>query len=93
MGVHGNGLTNMIGMKPSRFVVEFFPPATIHYDYCMLAEIFRLGYYGMEGSEEGFIIRGGCRIGAVRGKVNQKIKRLPLECFEVLGDVIRSVRA
>ena len=49
LGVHGNGLTNLLWLPPHAVVVEIFPEAVHHYDYQMLSEIMRIDYFGLAG--------------------------------------------
>ncbi len=49
LGVHGNGLTNLLWMRPGSLVLEFFPDGAHHYDYQFLAELCGLDYFGFEG--------------------------------------------
>jgi len=50
IGVHGNGLTNLLWLPPHATVIEIFPEGVHHYDYQMMAEIVHLDYFGLEGS-------------------------------------------
>jgi len=49
LGVHGNGLTNMLWMRPGSLVLEFFPAGVHHYDYQFFAELCGHDYFGFEG--------------------------------------------
>ena len=48
VGVHGNGLTNAVWMRPGGLVLELFPDGVRHYDYQLIAELCGLGYFGFE---------------------------------------------
>jgi hypothetical protein len=53
MGVHGNGLTNLIWMRPTprTTVVEFFYPGGFAHDYEFTARALGISHYGFWGSE------------------------------------------
>nr|GAT50261.1 predicted protein [Mycena chlorophos] len=53
MGVHGNGLTNLLWMWPTRraTVIEFFYPGGFAHDYEWTARALGLTHYGFWGSE------------------------------------------
>jgi hypothetical protein len=80
-GVHGNGLTNSIWMRPGGTVIEFFPVGCHHYDYQVMCELFGLRYFGFEGREiGGYVAREFSRFGAAYGEhpgVNSPIEQLP----------------
>ncbi len=48
VGVHGNGLTNAMWMRPGSLVLELFPDGVRHYDYQVFAELCDLAYFGFE---------------------------------------------
>jgi hypothetical protein len=48
VGVHGNGLTNAVWMRPGSLVLELFPDQVQHYDFQLLAELCGLRYFGFE---------------------------------------------
>jgi hypothetical protein len=52
MGVHGNGLTNLIWMRPTprTTVVEFFYPGGFAHDYEFTARALGISHYGFWGS-------------------------------------------
>lgn len=64
VGVHGNGLTNALWLRPGGLVLEFFPPGVRHYDYQFFAELTGCGYYGFEGDH---IFPAHCRTGPPYG--------------------------
>ncbi|KAF7297140.1 hypothetical protein MIND_00946900 [Mycena indigotica] len=53
MGVHGNGLTNLVWMKPTRrsTVIEFFYPGGFAHDYEWTSRSLGLTHYGVWGTE------------------------------------------
>ena len=69
-GVHGNGLTNAIWMKPGSTLFEFFPPAAHHYDYQVLAELFGLRYFGFQGKN---VWREFSRYGSAHGHSPEEV--------------------
>ncbi len=52
VGVHGNGLTNALWMRPGSLVLEFFPHGARHYDYQFFAELAGLTYFGFDGMDK-----------------------------------------
>jgi hypothetical protein len=54
VGVHGNGLTNALWMRPGSLVLEFFSPGARHYDYQFFAELAGLAYFGFDGPDKIF---------------------------------------
>ena len=64
VGVHGNGLTNVLWMRPGGTLIELFPPGVRHYDYQLFAELGGQAYYGIDGT---VVYRDGDRFGAPRG--------------------------
>ncbi|QCG93018.1 glycosyltransferase family 61 protein (plasmid) [Azospirillum sp. TSA2s] len=67
IGVHGNGLTNLLWLPPHGGVLEFFPTGVHHYDYQMLAELKQLAYVGAEGKTGGLVYRDHSRHGNAIG--------------------------
>lgn len=53
MGVHGNGLTSLVWMKPTprSTVMEFFYPGGFAHDYEYTARALGMVHYGFWGSE------------------------------------------
>ncbi|KAK4690019.1 hypothetical protein P7C73_g82, partial [Tremellales sp. Uapishka_1] len=47
MGVHGNGLSHALWMKPGSAVLEFMFPGGFARDYAMIAELMRHDYYAI----------------------------------------------
>jgi hypothetical protein len=64
IGVHGNGLTNALWMRPGCAVIEFFSPGAHHYDYQFFAELAGLRYMGFDGNR---VFEGGRRYGDACG--------------------------
>ena len=67
IGVHGNGLTNLLWLPVGAGVLEIFPAGAHHYDYQLLAELRRFRYFGIEGREGGYIFRDFSRHGDAFG--------------------------
>jgi len=51
MGMHGNGLSHLMWMKPNRTVVELFWQVTFHYDYATACELMGHTYLGIFNGE------------------------------------------
>ena len=49
VGVHGNGLTNLLWLPRHAMALELFPVFAHQYDYQMLAEVMGRDYFGIEG--------------------------------------------
>lgn len=64
VGVHGNGLTNALWMRPGSRLVELFSPGAHHYDYQFYAELAGLDYVGFERDR---VFVGGRRYGKAYG--------------------------
>ena len=49
MGVHGNGLTNLLWMRPTRrtTVIEFFYPGGVAFDYEFTTRALGMKHYGV----------------------------------------------
>lgn len=49
MGIHGNGLTSLVWMKPTTraTVIEFFYPGGFAHDYEYTASALGIAYYGI----------------------------------------------
>ncbi|MCG5238941.1 glycosyltransferase 61 family protein [Azospirillum doebereinerae] len=67
VGVHGNGMTNLLWLPPHGAVLEIFPAGAHHYDYQILAELKRHAYFGVEGRADGFVFREHSRHGDAFG--------------------------
>jgi hypothetical protein len=57
IGVHGNGLTNIIWLPKNACVIEIFPYDSHHYNYQTLSEIAFLSYHGIEAKQNGYYIK------------------------------------
>jgi hypothetical protein len=93
LGVHGNGLTNLLWMQPGAVVVELFPPGFHQYDYQMYSELAGLTYFGLEGEQ---VHRDHGRDGPNRGgqvEGNVVIEDIHWETFEAIiqnvSDIVR----
>ena len=88
VGVHGNGLTNALWMRPGSLVLEFFPEGARHYDYQFFAELCGVNYFGFEGMSKTYA--AGTRTGEPYGHgegTNKALPQLPLaELRRVLGN-------
>jgi len=82
VGVHGNGLSNLLWLPRHGTAVEIFPPDFHAFDYQVMAEIVGLSYFGMEGKQDGYFYVEGSREGGAYGDQNQAIKYLPTELLE-----------
>lgn len=67
IGVHGNGLTNLLWLPAHAGVLEIFPAGAHHYDYQLMAELKHLAYVGIEGKVGGFVYRDFSRHGDAHG--------------------------
>jgi hypothetical protein len=95
LGVHGNGLTNMLWMRPGSLVLEFFPDGAHHYDYQFLAELCGLDYFGFSGDA---VFPAYSRFGLAYGHgdaTNAPVTSLPLSevgrVLEVWGEKRKSL--
>lgn len=77
VGVHGNGLTNLLWTAPHSAVIEFFPENVHHYDYQLFAEISNHRYFGIEARKNGYVHREFSRAGPAYGTPNSEITELP----------------
>jgi hypothetical protein len=78
LSVHGNGLTNILWMRPGSLVLEFFPSGARHYDYQFYAELCGLAYFGFEADN---VFPAFCRTGQPYGHhatTNQPVASLNL---------------
>jgi hypothetical protein len=82
VGVHGNGLSNLLWLPRHGTAIEIFPPDFHAFDYQVMAEIAGLSYFGMEGVSQGYVYTEGSRAGAAYGEQNQPVKHLPIEALE-----------
>jgi hypothetical protein len=87
LGVQGNGLTNILWMRPGSLVLEFFPLGARHYDYQFYTELCGLAYFGFEGEN---VFPAFCRVGQPYGhheKTNQAVASLNLSAIERMVEV------
>jgi hypothetical protein len=83
LGVHGNGLTNLLWLPPHAMVIEFFPEGAHHYDYQVLSEIMQLDYFGLVGDR---IFRQFSRHGASYGhdgEANRPVDRFHSDALQL----------
>ena len=83
LGVHGNGLTNLLWMPPHARVIELFPEGVHHYDYQVLSEVMHLDYFGLEGAR---IFRPFSRHGAPYGhnaEANKPVERIQSDALKL----------
>ena len=73
LGVHGNGLSNLLWANPSASVLEIFPASAHHYDYQLLSEIVGVKYIGIQGTN---VYSSFCRVGPALG---QQATNVPIE--------------
>jgi hypothetical protein len=86
VGVHGNGLTNALWMRPGSLLLEIFPPNAHHYDYQFFAELCGLQYFGFEGDNVfPAFVRAGPPYGHGRAS-NAPVPIAPLANIEYLLD-------
>jgi hypothetical protein len=90
VGVHGNGLTNLLWLPPHAVVIEIFQKGFHAYDYQMMAEIAGIDYFGLEATENGKIYRDWCRVGAPGGDINRYVDHLPEAVLEQVLDVVEA---
>ena len=94
VGVHGNGLSNLLWLPRHAAVVEIFPPDFHAFDYQVMAELVGLSYFGIEGKKQGYVYVEGSREGAAYGEQNQPVEYLPARALEsALETIIGRVRA
>lgn len=58
IGVHGNGLSNLLWLTENATVIEIFPASARNYCYQFMSEICDFQYYGCDGK---FVMRNGDR--------------------------------
>jgi hypothetical protein len=82
VSVHGNGLTNVLWMRPGSLVLEFFPPGSRHYEVQFFAELCGLDYFGFESDN---VFPAFSRYGEPYGhheKTNQSVPAVALDALE-----------
>ena len=88
VGVHGNGLTNALWMRPGSLVLEFFPHGARHYDYQFFAELTGLTYFGFDGMDK--IYPAFSRTGQPYGhgtETNKAVTQIPIAALRRLLDI------
>ena len=82
IGVHGNGLTNLLWLPEHGATVEIFGNYH-HYDYQILSEIAGTEYFGfLNDIKEDIIFTKGTRFKDAIGSTNRPVVNLKLELFE-----------
>ncbi len=88
VGVHGNGLTNALWMRPKSLVLEFFPEGSRHYDYQFFSELAGLNYFGFDGMDK--IYPAFSRTGEPYGhgaETNKAVTNIPIAALRRLLDL------
>jgi Glycosyltransferase 61 len=88
VGVHGNGLTNLLWLPPHAVVIEIFQRGLHTYDYQMMAEVAGITYFGIEGAEQGHIYREWNRLHRPDGDINRSVDYLPEAALHNIFDII-----
>jgi hypothetical protein len=73
VGVHGNGLTNLLWLPKHAMAIELFPDDVHCYDYQLMAEVMQLEYFGIDGFR---IFRSFSRHGEIYGNPTKPVLRL-----------------
>ena len=83
IGVHGNGLTNLLWLPEHGSAIELFPKKCHHYDYQVFCEISDRYYFGFNSDdEESYVFHKGTRHKDFYGDPNTTIKNLNLDIFK-----------
>ncbi len=85
VGVHGNGLTNLLWLRPGATVLELFPVGVHHYDYQVFCELNGIHYYGFEGDR---VFRDFGRAGEAYGHGPEAMAEVPDLPGALLGPVL-----
>jgi hypothetical protein len=90
VGVHGNGLTNLLWLQPGSVVIELFPPGFRQYDYQVMCELSGISYFGIEGElvHREYGRDGPCRGTGLEGNVTIEALDWP-----AVNDVLGGVRS
>jgi len=93
VGVHGNGLTNLLWLPNTGAVIEIFGNYH-HYDYQILSEISGVEYFGfLNDIKDRVIFKNGTRFKDAIGSTNQPVNNLKLEIFEMgLSGILKKMR-
>ncbi len=82
IGVHGNGLTNLLWLPEHGSAMEIFPKNCHHYDYQIFCEISDRHYVGFNSDDQGsFLFYKGTRHKDAYGDPNSAIRNLDYEVF------------
>ncbi len=82
IGVHGNGLTNLLWLPEHGSAIELFPKKCHHYDYQVFCEISDRYYLGFNSDDkESYRFYKGTRHGDFYGDPNTTIKNLNEDFF------------
>jgi hypothetical protein len=79
VGVHGNGLTNLLWLPSHGMAIELFNENVHQYDYQMLAEAMQVDYFGIEGER---LHRSFSREWRVYGNVGRAVNIVPTKNLE-----------
>jgi hypothetical protein len=90
VGIHGNGLTNLLWLPPHAHVIEIFPADTHHYDYQVMCEVMGLSYFGLAGKN---IFREYSRFGPAYGHGDEINKTVSLPSEELLSLIFWQMNA
>lgn len=82
IGVHGNGLTHSLFLKPGSMVIELFPSGCHLLDYRMFADLKGLRYYGM--SPDGIYSKQQAYRVAEQGDLDHPVDDLPWKALEAV---------
>lgn len=90
VGLHGNGLTNLLWQQPHSVAIELFQRGFHAYDYQMMAEMVGIDYFGFEATEGGQVYRNWCRVGPPGGDINQPVDELPEAALNQALDLVEA---
>ncbi len=82
VGVHGNGLTHTLFLKPGATVIELFPSGCHLLDYRVFADLKGLRYYGM--SPDGIYSKHQAYRVAEQGDLDHPVDDLPWKALEAV---------
>lgn len=88
LGVHGNGLTNLLWLPEHAGIIEIFGNYH-HYDYQIFSEISGIKYFGfLNDINEEITFKNGTRFRDATGFPNKPINKLKLKTFQKSLDEI-----